>query len=440
MDINFGILPVLFGWATALFIVYALLYNKYIYSIIDPLFMWIFTTAFSSVLAIQIIPTLQDLLHFFGCQIALWAGFAIAYRKTNYLDSGLNQTGQVYEFSDQLLLRWITYTLLGVYILSNIIIGYNKGFALLSDAPTQSKIANFQEGFGLFRKINWSTGTFVSTGLVFMYFLKKRQIDLLFLLIVILLHTLDGSKTALLQVIISIGIVLYHPAFSYNKNALKKFQRYLPVIFLGIMGIFFTVLIKENNGYEEAFLAFITRLLYSADSVLYFYMPANVDYFADYSFWDYFPRLVNPILGFLRLAPYQEALGNTMVDNLRPPGYVQTNVTVGPNAPFYIEGRIYFYYWLAFPYSLLVGYLYALIRKHFFSLTRTSAFYFVYMGSFCHLAYALIVDVNLAITQSFDLAFFVIPPYIVLSFLLTSKLTIRLSPFLFKFYKNNLNL
>jgi len=426
MEISFGVLPTILLWTTALFAVYLLMYYRFIYSVIDPLFLFVFTTSFASVLAIYVVPSTQDLIHFFGCQVAVWIGFVIAHRQTNYSFVGIGQPGRVYSFSNKSLLRWSTYLFLTVFILSNFIIGYVKGFALLSDAPSTAKFSNFQEGFGLFRKMNWALGTFSIISLVFMYLIDGKKIDILFIAIVTFFSSLEGSKGALLQIAVSAGVVFYHPAFSDKRSILKKFQRYMPLILTGVMGIVFTVLLKENDGLEGAFLAFIRRLLYTSDSLIYFYTPINIAYFNDYSFSDYISRLVNPILGFLRLQPYQEALGNTLYDNLRPPDFTAESITVGPNIPFYMEGRIYFYYLGAFPYSMLVGYLYGSVRTYFFSLTRTSAFYFVFMGSFCHFAQAIIIDSNLAVTQLFNLFFFTIPLFILLSFILTGKLTLRL--------------
>ena len=424
MEIDFSTIPSLIGLAVALFTVYIILYYKFIYSIIDPLCVFIFTTAFASVLAIEVIPNTSDLLHFFGCQLALWLGFVAAYQPLLGKQE-LIQSEQSYDFHDQTLLRWAAYLLLCLYILSNLIIGYVKGFALFSDEPTVSKIANFQQGFGLFRKINWSTGTFAFTALLYLFLVKKKKIDLVLLGVVVLFTSLEGSKSALLQIAISSGIVIYHPAFSQQRLLLKKFQQFIPVLATGTIGIFLLVLLKENDGYEETFFALIRRLLYSADSVLYYYQPVNVAYFESYSFGDYIARLTNPILGFFRLQPYIEAPGLVMIDNLRPPGST-INSIVGPNAPFYIEGKIYFNFWVAFPYSFLVGYLYAALRVYYFSIKQSSAFYFVYMGSLLRLAGALIIDVNLAVAQLFDLAFFVLLPYIGISFLLTGKLKIRL--------------
>ncbi|WP_020601978.1 hypothetical protein [Spirosoma spitsbergense] len=426
MTIDFDVLPVILGWIAVLFALYFLLYYKFLYSIIDPLFSWVFATSFASFLAIEVIPNTEDIVHFFGCQLFLWFGFVVAYRNFSFRDSVPVPSEQKFDFYDVSLLRWTTYTLLVLYIFSNIIIGYSKGFALLSDTPTESKIANFQQGFGIFRKINWSAGTFVGVSLVYLYLTKKNKSYLFLLMVVAFFSSLDGSKSALIKIAISSGLVLYHPAFASEKLVLKKFQRYLPVAIFASLGIAFTVLTKENGDLGGAFLGFIKRFLYSADSLLYYYQPVNIAYFEKYSSLDYISVVTNPILGFLRLQPYKEAIGNIMVDNLRMPGN-NSSITVGPNAPFYIEGRIYFYYWASFPFSMLVGYIYASMRTYFFSLNRSSAFYFVYMASFLHLAGAILGDVNLAVTQSFDLFFFVVPTYIGISFFLTRKIKIRLN-------------
>lgn len=432
MEIDFDILPNLYGWVAVILTIYLLLYYKFVYSIIDPLFMWIFSTAFASFFATQVIPDINDIFHFFGCQISLWMGFLLAYRHNRKLHN--DKPEQTYSFSNQSILRWTTYLLLAVYILSNVIIGYIKGFALFSDNPTESRFADFQGGFGLFRKINWATGKFVITGLLYMYLTEKKKKDIGFFLLVVFFSSIDGSKSALFGVIAVVGILFYHPAFSQKKILLKKIQRYTPVFILGAVSISFMVLIKEKGGLGDAYLGFVKRLLYSADSLLYFYIPVNITYFENYSFTDYITVVANPILGFLRLQPYQETVGNILYDNLR--ALESTDITIGPNAPFYLEGRIYFYFWGAFPFSLLLGYLYAKVRVYYFSLTNTSAFYFVYMATFCQFAVFIISDMNLAVTQLFGLAFFVLPPYFLVKLLMHRKFTVRFNMNLIKMFRS----
>ena len=423
MEINFITLPFIVSLALISFGIYFMLYKKFIYSVVDPLFIWVITTAFASVLATQVIPDLQDILHFFGCQIALWIGFLIAYNKSSH---SLNNTRPFLSchFSDILILKWTSFFLLIVYISSNIIIGFSKGFAFLSDNPSEAKIANFQQGFGLFRKINWSTGTFVSTAFIYLYIVTKKKLYLTFLSIVAIFYSLDGSKAALSQIAISAGIVLYHPLFSNKQKLLKKMHRYFPLILVLVMSTFFTVLFRENDGIDTAFFAFIRRLLYSADSLLYYYQPVNTDYFKAYSTTDYISVVTNPILGFFRLQQYKEAVGVIMIENLTPPNLIGSSVIVAPNAPFYIEARIYFNFWIGFVFSAFVGYLYASFRKYYFTLRRSSSFYFIFTGSMCHLLSAIIIDINLAVTQAFDLLFFVVPPYIFISLIVKGKIVL----------------
>jgi hypothetical protein len=425
MEISFNELPLLIGLAIVFFAMYFFFYRKFLYSIVDPLFTWIITTAFASILVIQVVPTIEDAVHFFGCQISLWLGFFLIYRKPDlspYKDPIKLESAS---FSDDLLLEKLTYILFVLYLISNIVIGYSKGFALFSDTPTESKIANFQNGFGIFRKINWGVGTFVLTALIYLTLLKKSLIHIFLLCVVVILSSLDGSKASLLKIAVAAGVVLYHPALKDKRSALKKIKLYFPLFVILATGIFFYVLLKENENINDAYLAFIKRLLYSADSVLYYYTPVNIEYFSRYSFGDYIIRITNPILGFFRLQEYRESPGNLMVENLIPPG-ASMNVIVGPNAPFYIEGRIYLNYWLAFPYSALIGYLYASLRRYYFSINmNNSAFYFIYIASLLQLSNALLIDTNLAVTQTFDLTFFVVPTYIIVSFAFLRKLRIR---------------
>lgn len=421
MELEFGLLPRLIILAVAMLLVYWLLYRKLVYSLIDPLFIFVFTTAFASVLVIEAVPEQRDVWHFFACQFGLWAGIAGAYnlKKGNDLMSVTDSS--LFRFDSIPLLKWSTYALLCIYLLSNLIIANTKGFALLSDTPSESRVANFQAGFGVFQKINWGVGTFVGTSLIFLYLYTLKRQYLYPLLIVVVFTALDGSKSSLLRIVIAAGFVFYHPAFAQKRESVKKFQKFIPVALVGIMSVFFTVLLKENDGIDGAALAFVRRLLYSADTVLYFYTPQNLDYFANFSPLAYIDRLTNPILGFLRIQPYQEALGNIMVENIMPPSST-ADVIVGPNTPFYIEGRIYFGFIGAVFYSSLIGYICGLIRLYYFSIMRSSAFFLVLVGSFCQFANKMVSDINLAITQSFDMFFFVLPIFVLTSLVLTDRI------------------
>ena len=431
MQLSFEILDELLLYSVGFSLIYYLLYRPFIYAVIDPLFIFVFTTAFSSVLVINVVEEPRYIVHFFICQFFVWMGFASVQWYTGIpTKQSVNNTDP--EFTDIDLLRYTTYVLWSIYVLSNLTFLQSKGFALLSDSPTLNKVANFQEGFGIFRKINWAVGGVAGAALIFLYLTKNRRHYLILLLFLIGLTALEGSKGALVRYVIALGLFIFHPAFRYKQNLLKRVQKFQPLAIVSIFIVFFAVLFKENDNSELVLLAFMRRLLYGADALLYFYQPTNVDYFAHFSAWDFPAYILNPILGFLRLAPYQEAFGNIMVENTLPPG-VFPDLLVGPNSSFYTEGQVFFGYYGAFIYSFLLGCLASYLRSLYFSLARSSAFFFVFCSAIYQFSSAVLIDMKVFITQAFDTILLVLPVYVIVCLVIRRKFIIRRIKFLFPF-------
>lgn len=423
MEIGYDILGESVIYASGFFLVYYFCYRRYIYSVFDPLFIYVFGLSFSSVL---VVFTLSDrpayFIHFFLCHACLFLGFSLLnyLLKRRRIDPGSNLFPL--NFNDYKILRTLVYFLFGFYCLVNLILLYTSGFALLSDDPTIAKVENFAQGFGIILKINWGIGGFIVAGLLFLILSELRTFDLWLLLIVTVLTALEGSKSSLLRILITYALIANHPVFYYKRQVIDKIRMLLPVGFIALFSVFFIVLVKESTDSEQAFFAFVRRLLYGADSTLYFYAPVNEQYFSRFRFWEYPSHLFNQIFGFLRLVPYQEALGNVMVQNVLPNN---TGTIVGPNTPYYIEGQIYFGYYGGFAYSFMVGSMYALIRLYFFKSNYYSAFWLVLICCICQQASALTVEVTLFLTQAFDTCFFVIPAYVFVSLAVRGKIRIR---------------
>jgi oligosaccharide repeat unit polymerase len=423
MLLSLDILPELLLYSALFGLGYWLLYMRYIYSVVDAQFIFVVTTTFASVLVVEVVEEVRYVWHFFGCQLCVWAGFALVQERTNRPGLVANESTDA-RFTDKVLLEYTVYALFGIYIISNLIILQSKGFALLSADPSQTKVTNFQQGFGIFRKINWAVGGVTTAGLIFLYLDRQRQRYLTLLLLVIALTALEGSKGALLRFAISFGIFLYHPAFRHSQELLSRLKKLAPLGAIAIFGVFFTVLFKENESSDEVILAFIRRLLYGGDAVLYFYHPINVDFFSRFSPFDYPTYIFNPILGFLRLAPYQEAFGNVMVDNALPQG-ITLDVIVGPNSSFYTEGQVFFGYYGAFLYSFMLGTLASWLRSMYFSLTKSPAFFLVFLSTIYQFSAAVLVDLKLFITQAFDTILLVLPVYVLVCFITQQKLVFR---------------
>ncbi len=75
MQLDYGIIPEILLWATFFFVILYVLYRRYIFSFIDPLFVFVFTTAFASVLVINVLEDKSAITSFFACQLCLFLGF-----------------------------------------------------------------------------------------------------------------------------------------------------------------------------------------------------------------------------------------------------------------------------------------------------------------------------------------------------------------------------
>lgn len=423
MQIDYEVIPEILLYTLVFFLIYFLAYRRYIYSILDPLFIYVFTISFSSVL---IIYTLSDqpayVIHFFLCHIFLYVGFLITVywlRDYSKQELPIKIPSQFFDFET---LRIVVYLLFAFYFLANVVLFYTTGFALLNDDPTIAKVENFTKGFGIIRKINTSIGSFLTAGLLFFILAKLRWIDIFALFIVIILTALEGSKSSLLRILITFVLLGNHPLFLHRNEILNKIKLVIPLGILAVLGVFFTVLFKENSDYEQVVFAFVRRLLYGADATLYFYMPVNEQYFAQFHFWQYPSHLFNQILGFLRLVMSNEAFGNIMVANAFPN---MTGTIVGPNTPYYIEGQIFFGYYGAFIYSAVVGGCYAFIRQYFFFAKYYSAFWLIIICCICQQASGLYVEVTMFITSAFDTFFFVLPVYLIVNLAIHGRLRMR---------------
>jgi len=426
MIIDLDALPVILGYAILFFVIYYLAYRRYIFSIFDPLFIYVFTISFASVLVVfTLTDKTQYLIHFFACHLFYFLGFTFSESKfSSWYEHKKNRIFQPKEFDDNYSLQLTIYTLFGIYVLANIIMFYTTGFAFLDDDPTRAKVENYMNGFGIILKINWGIGGFLSAGLLYLILNWKQRSAMAMLLVVVFFTALEGSKSSLLRILITFGLLATHSLFSSNQRILQWFYRLAPIGLIILMSVFFAVLFKENQDSEQAAFAFVKRLLYGADSILFFYLPENEQYFSTYHFWQYPAHLFNQILGFLRLVNVNEAMGNIMVLNTLPSSY--TGVIVGPNTPYYIEGQVYFGYYGAFAYSFLIGAIYAFVRVYFFNSPYRTAFWFVLAACICQQAMFLSIEVTLFLTQAFDTCFFVLPVYVLVNFALYGKLNVRL--------------
>lgn len=415
MQIDYDIILQLLTWAIVFLCIYFLLYKKYILSIFDPLFMHVYITAFSSILIIYAVPELKFKVHYFSCQLALFFGFWLtqpAHSSSKKKD---------FQFNDRGILAVTLYILLIVYLLSNLFTLYARGFAFFSDDP-YARETNFENGFGIFRRVNWGIGSFICAGITILYLTKPKRIYIILIIFIAFLTALEGTKSSLLRIAIIIAALIYHPLFIEKKESIQKLKKFAPIGIVAVIGVALFLLTKESQ--DDIILSLIRRLIYGADVVLYYYLPQNQYLQTAYTPIDFLAYIVNPITGFLHLTSYTEPFGSVMVSNTRTE-LLKSNVYLAPNTPFYIEGQIFFGYYGAFIYSFFIGVVFSIIRRLFLTIVKGSYFALALFCTFLFHSSNILIETNYFVTTCFNTCLFVLPVYVVVSFVLRNSWVIN---------------
>lgn len=370
---NYGELLAIMLQSLLVFVVYYLLYKKYIYSLFDPLFFFLITQAFSTELAIIEITEKSYLMNFIGCQILFTMGFYTFSLKPRK-DKTINDNNFVISIRQLQLLKYFSILGFVVIFICNCYFFYKKGVILFSDDPTTSKAIDFEGGLGFVKRINWGLLPLISLICVFQLIYLK-QLKFLLLVVILLLITISGGNKS------SILIYLYMVSIFGLFNNLNKLQyfKYLkkfkvPISLIGVLLALY-IFSTKSEDLEKTIIAAGIRFLYFGDIILYYYQPHSVKHFQQLDFFDFLSREFNTILGLLRLSDYTNPLGYEMV--VYSLTDEQLNTITGPNAPFYVKGHIFFGAFGVLIYSFLVGCFVGHIRALLFKLDNTRKSYII---------------------------------------------------------------
>lgn len=410
-DDNFVAMVLVFFAATA---VQYFLVRKHLESIVDPLFLFVLISAFSLALGTFVSDDPWLVVRIYGYFSMFYAGFLAA--------TGKAQRGQPILLLDADM-RQFQAIVLGcaiVYFAVNVMIWLNSGVILFADDPSLQKSEAYAGGLGIVRRFNWGVGVFTVIASTYWVLWERRVLSILTVIFVILIAITSGGKSALLPAIFAVGLYLARPFASLDRTDHTSQLRSLVPLLLGIALIpAVIVLVIENETLKGAFDAFVVRLFYFGDVLLYWGQDAVRSEFASLGPIDYLNNTFNSVLGGLRLTPYEIPMGNQFVRSTLPVG-ADFSESLGPNLPFYVRGELYFGIILAPLYSFCVGALVGRLRMSFIrycgqSLLSYSLLAFVVITSF-----TLPIEEGLAVSQFFDFAFLFIPLYGIATLLISA--------------------
>ncbi|MFC4233115.1 O-antigen polymerase [Parasediminibacterium paludis] len=407
---DFRELWIIIGQSFLLFLLFFLLYKKFIFSIFDPLFFFLITQAFSVELSILTLNSLY-FLHIIFCELFFFLGFIVlapSKRKFKHIEIGhlLKVTSSSLEY----LNVFLNISLI-IIIISNIYLFSQSGIILLAKDPSESKVTTFSEGGGLgvVRRINWGVLYFSGLISVFLYLKTNKTSYLIKFLIIIFVSSLSGSKGALLFYIQALPFfaILYKGKSVFNKIK-KLIYVLIPVSCALVLYILFTI----SKDVDATFFALGYRFLYFGDAILFYYDQYSLKHFTSYSMLNFLWDELSSPLALFRLTNYEIPLGYKLVmfrEN------INTIPVFGPNVPFYVKGHIYFGYFGALLYSFSLGIIVGYLRRYFYLLLMrlkesvTSIFAFVFIIFINLLLFGIAQDSTLFFGTLFDTIIFSIP-------------------------------
>ncbi len=399
-----------------IFTVLLFLFRKHIIHLLDPLFFFLVTQAFSIQLALMTISDTRLLFGFLASEIFFIAGFFSAagtpLKKIDRQQGIFFKNVKGWQIS---VLKWYAIIATIVLIAGNLFLIKEKGIALFSDNPSEAKVNNFTEGTGLgiVRRMNSSLIYITALILIFLFVYKKQLRYAFLAFILIVFEGLSGSKSALLFFVFLSSFFFYFKDLNKD-SAVKKIRvgSYVILIVAAVLSI--VIIISSGAGsLNNAVLGLGTRFLFYGDAMLYYYNPSSMHYFSDNNFISFLKDEFNSPLGLLRLAPYREPINFRLINYFyNNPG----NETYGPNVPFYIKGNIYFGFFGGLVYSFIIGSLVGVVRRLFYSVVRgrTSSIIISLLIIYLNLTiYSLPQDSPLFINKVTDVIFLSLPLLVV---------------------------
>ena len=173
-------------------IILVLAYRPFVFSILDPLNIFIVAMIADVVLMFGLDWDSSAKIEFAFFIVFFWIGFAFA---------GKSPTGNsTIRFSEDALLELEIVLLLAFVIISiaNLYLGFTAGFPLLSGRPSEAKVDTYTGGLGMIRHLDQGPYLFLCCGCILLIAISRRpMLPMIMLVISSAFVALSGSKGAL---------------------------------------------------------------------------------------------------------------------------------------------------------------------------------------------------------------------------------------------------
>lgn len=333
-------------------------FRRFMYSIFDPFITIILTWASLWALSLRTNLCVYIILSI----VSLWLGMYVASPtriKRNFSSIKIN---------DEYTFKLYTYLLFTIYIFISLYIFSRSGIPIFSSSPTEEKVAIWK-GVGYLRRIKFISPV-ILINLIILLQISKHQVKYWLLIIMFcIIQILYGAKSGLLIFIfIFYYLMTQKNLFLHTNLSLKKIKKIIIVSLFISIPVLISIVQKEAEIEGQKWVySLLFRLMEFGDVMLYYGDTDIQTFFRNNYHWSNFlGDELNGILGMLRITPYSQPLGYIMACEWR--GY-ENDIILGPNCISIIKGHIYFGVIGGLVYSFICGYIFAKIRKYYFSIS-----------------------------------------------------------------------
>ncbi len=351
-----------------------LFYRKYIYSVLDPLVLFILMSAsgYSVVFILKHFDIISNriYLNFLLTQCSFMIGFKF-FKPINL------KKKQVKKIVISRLCKILFVMSIFLYIVSQLIVYTKVGIPLLMESRLEAFTGGY--GFGIFSRILYVTEPILISIATVSIFQKKERKNFFYkitLLIILTNSVLSGSKYEGIEMVFTVFFVFLFLKRSWNPKGTKKVLKINFKIFCILLFIIFSVIIiiqiQLNTNFGKGnsispFMVLAMRFVNTGDIYMMSYPYENY-LIAEKA--NGIIALFSPILGTLRLIEWEKlpnAIGLQLFQKMH-----ETQLIAGPNTRHNIFGLFYFGFYGSIIFSYFAGLCASFLRNKLYYLVRNN--------------------------------------------------------------------
>ncbi|WP_158656067.1 O-antigen polymerase [Aeromonas sp. ASNIH2] len=369
-------------FAFVFFLVQLFFVKKHIYSIFDPLLIFIFFNGFSWATVLMVSEINSRYSYFIDLSIFNVCFFlpSFFFKKMNVrkIHDAMLENTRKFDFQ-------VFYTISIILFFSTLALWLIKGIPILSENPDRAKSEYYEGGFGFVRYIHFVTPLFCIFFSVYcLVYLKNnffRKIILITVTCFSILVTLStGAKSALLPVVFVFALI---GSFDINNRNAKRIRKLSYIFMVGaclFVGVVFSI-VSNQGGIDQILKLLMIRMIAFGDTFFFWY---EYDLEKKIESINLFAYLLSPLLSMLKIIEQQYPLGSQLVSAVTG----ENLVSFGPNGQLPVVLSLVSLH-IKYALSLMFGFIFFYIRNNAYILIKTSGLFgsLIFIGVFINITY-----------------------------------------------------